>query len=201
MVQVVRWTGLAIIVQLWLGAFATAASAEDAAIRHWETNQCGTLDAEHMYVCDVGSARQLSMRSFREVLATDEAVRSVVQRIGFPDRAELQQVLVAAPWLAWELRTYYRDYGRVYVFARAFALDEPQISVLRYQGPIPEGKLIEMTPARSDLIDRAERDAERAERAAAEAEAKADLAERNAARASAISSQAGDQFKASLIKH
>jgi hypothetical protein len=160
-------------------------------------------NAGQLFVCDVGDPRPLSMRSFHDVLATDEAVRAVVRRIGMPDRVELQQVQVDWPWLAWELRAYYWQYGRVYAFARAFALDEPQISVLRYQGPIPEDKLAQISTvvARSDAADRAERDAERAERAAAEAEAKAEHADQLADRAEAISSQASDRFKSSLIKH
>jgi len=164
MAQVVRWLGLAMIGLLLPGTLATGASAADAPVHSRKTLECAPHDVEHLYVCDVGSARPLSMRSFREVLAVDEAVRRVVERTGLPDRVELQQVLVEAPWLAWELRTYSRDDGRVYAFARAVALDEPQISLLRYQGPIPEGKLIEMTP-------------------------------------SAMSSQAGDPLKASLVEH
>jgi hypothetical protein len=192
---------VAVVAQLlWVGT-GRPALAGDSVGTGWLGQQCE--NAGQLFVCDVGDPRPLSMRSFHDVLATDEAVRAVVRRIGMPDRVELQQVQVDWPWLAWELRAYYWQYGRVYAFARAFALDEPQISVLRYQGPIPEDKLAQISTvvARSDAADRAERDAERAERAAAEAEAKAEHADQLADRAEAISSQASDRFKSSLIKH
>jgi len=200
MAQVVRWAMVAVVAQLLLIGTARPVQAGDTVSASWLGQQCES--ANELFVCDVGDPRPLSMRSFREVLSTDEAVRAVVRRIGMPDRVELQQVQVDWPWLGWELRAYYRQYGRVYAFARAFALDEPQISVLRYQGPIPEDKLAQMNVvAHSDAADRAERDAERAERAAAEAEAKADHADQLADRAEAISTQANDSFKSSLIKH
>ena len=117
-----------------------------------------------------------------------------------PDWAEIQQVDVDAPWGSWEIRTYFRRYNRVMAFARAFILDTPEISLLRYQGPIPPNKrLVEVqTVAATSPIDNS---LARAEHAAAEAEAIADRAEREAARAEAIADTASQDFKRGLVKH
>lgn len=182
-----------IVCALLLCALVTTARGEDFPI----DRPCEFPDPERPYVCDIGQPRPLSMRSFRDILRNDAAVRAVVQRIGMPYAAEIQQVRVVDPWYSWELRTYYPEYDRMYAFARAFILGVPEISLLRYEGPMPLDRLQVAVATPGD----AERAAQRAEQAAAEAEALADRAERDASRAEAIADQAGHDFKRTLLKN
>lgn len=163
---------------------------------------CDYVDPERPYVCDVGPPKSLSMRSFRELLATDAAVRAVVRRIGMPYAAEMQRVRTESPWYSWELRTYYPDYDRMYAFARAFILGAPEISLLRFEGKIPldrwRSAAVVQQAAYSD--GDAESAAVRAERAAEDAERLADQATRFADQADAVADRADQGFKRSLVK-
>ena len=164
-------------------------------------HDCDYVDPERPYVCDVGPPKPLSMRSFKDVLARDGAVRAVVRRIGMPYAVEVQRVRVEDPWYSWELRAYYPEYDRMYAFSRAFILGVPEVSLLRYEGRIPRDRwrsttVVETTYAGGD----AEGAAARAERAAEEAERLADQATRFADQADAIADRAGQDFKRSLVK-
>jgi hypothetical protein len=160
--------------------------------------ECTPFSPERPYVCDIGAPRPLSIRSFNRVLSQNDAILAHVRRIGVPDWAEIQKVATDAPWTNYEIRLYYRDYDRMYAFGRAFILDQPEVALLRHQGPIPPGKF---PPVQVVRMTDAELEAQRAERAAAEAEARAEVAERDAARAEAIANTASREFKESLVKH
>jgi hypothetical protein len=162
---------------------------------------CQVVDPERPYVCDIGPPQPLSMRSFKEVLARDGAVRALVRRIGMPYAVEMQRVRVEDPWYTWELRAYYPTYDRMYAFGRAFILGVPEVSLMRYEGPIPPDRWRTATTTVSAPRGDAEAAALRAEQAAAEAEALADRADRYADRAEAIADQAGQDFKRSLFKN
>jgi hypothetical protein len=99
------------------------------------------------------------------------------------------------PWLNYEVRTYYRDYDRMYVFARAFVLGNPQVSLLRHEGPIPPHWLASHAPIDVDAAAR------RAEDAAARAEAVADRADRLADRSEAIADAMAADFPRRLQKN
>jgi len=165
-------------------------------------HDCDYVDPERPYVCDVGPPTALSMRSFKEMLATDSALRAVVRRIGMPYAAEMQRVRTESPWYSWELRTYYPDYDRMYAFARAFILGTPEISLLRFEGKIPVDRWKSATVVQQAAYSGgdAEGAAARAERAADEAERLADQATRFADQADAIADQADQGFKRSLVK-
>jgi hypothetical protein len=113
------------------------------------------IAAERPYVRDVGEAKPLSRERFERIIAADAAVRATVARIGMPSYAELQQIEVDDPWVGYELRVYYLDYGKMLVFGRAMILGDPRISLLRHSGAIPPGKLVTLTArcraARSSL--------------------------------------------------
>jgi hypothetical protein len=175
-----------------------SAQAESYDDRQHVTENC-VPSFERPYVCDVGDPKPVSMRSFREILQNNEAIRSTVERIGMPDWVEIQQVDVDAPWGAWEIRTYFRRYNRVMAFSRAFILEYPEISLLRYQGPIPASK--RWPEVHTVAVSSTDDSLARAERAAAEAEAIADRAEREAARAEAIANTSSEDFKRGLVKH
>ncbi len=166
------------------------------------THDCDYVDPERPYVCDVGAPQPLSMRSFKEMLANDGAVRALVRRIGMPYAAEVQRVRVEDPWYTYELRTYYPKYDRMYAFGRAFILGVPEVSLMRYEGPIPTDRwrTAAVVQATSYLGGDAESAAARAERAADEAERLADQATRFADQADAVADQAGREFKSSLVK-
>lgn len=161
---------------------------------------CDYVDPERPYVCDVGPPTSLSMRSFKEVLARDGSVRALVRRIGMPYAVETQRVRVEDPWYTWELRAYYPKYDRMYAFGRAFILGVPEVSLMRYEGPIPRERWRETVVTASAIGGDAESAAARAERAAEEAERLADEATRFADRADAIADQADQSFKRGLIK-
>lgn len=165
------------------------------------THDCDYVDPERPYICDVGPPKPLSMRSFKEVLAHDSAVRAVVRRIGMPYAVEMQRVRDESPWYSWELRAYYPNYDRMFAFSRAFILDVPEVSLLRYEGKIPRDrwKSAAVQQAAYPAGD-AESAAARAERAAEEAERLADQATRFADQADAIANQADQGFKRSLVK-
>ena len=164
---------------------------------------CDYVDPERPYVCDVGAPKPLSMRGFREILAHDSAVRAVVRRIGMPYAAEMQRVRAESPWFTWELRTYYPSYDRMYAFSRAFILDVPEVSLLRFEGKIPRDRWKTVAAVQQTTYATggdAEGAAARAERAADEAERLADQATRFADQADAIADQADQGFKRSLVK-
>jgi hypothetical protein len=166
------------------------------------THDCDYVDPERPYVCDVGPPKPVSMRSFQEILARDPAVRAVVRRIGMPYAAEMQRVRAEAPWYSWELRTYYPSYDRMYAFSRAFILDVPEVSLLRFEGKIPRDRWRSTTVVQQTTYvgGDAETAATRAERAADDAERLADQATRFADQADAIADQADQGFKRSLVK-
>jgi len=159
------------------------------------TWDCKGQSDQRPYVCDIGPAEPLSMVSFIQLLQDDGAIRATVARIGMPDAAELQRVLVNDPWVTYEVRTYYRQYDRMFVFGRAFILGNPQVSLLRHEGPIPAAWLASRAP-----ID-VEAEALRAEEAAARAEAIADRADRLADRAEAIADAMAADFPRQLQKN
>ena len=168
------------------------------------THDCDYVDPERPYVCDVGPPHTVSMRSFKEVLTNDSAVRALVYRIGMPYAVEMQRVRVEDPWYTWELRAYYPNYDRMYAFGRAFILSVPEVSLMRFEGKIPRGRWhAQVIPASAPAggVSDADAAAARAERAAEEAEMLADRADRLANRADAIADQAGQEFKRSLYKH
>jgi hypothetical protein len=165
-------------------------------------HDCDYVDPERPYVCDVGPPKPLSMRSFKELLATDSALRAVVRRIGMPYAAEMQRVRTESPWYSWEVRTYYPNYDRMCAFARAFILNVPEVSLLRFEGKIPANRWRATAAVQQAAYPGgdAEGAAARAERAAEEAERLADQATRFADQADAIADQADQSFKRSLVK-
>lgn len=165
-----------------------------------ESGRCTQPGPERPYVCDVGEARPLSMRSFREVLSTNDAAQAVVQRLGYPDRAELQRVSVGDPWLGWEIRTYYFSLDRMMVFGKAFVLDRPEISKLRYAGRIPPAKWAQLVVRNQPWDQLADAAAVRAEQAAADADRAADRGDLAAGRAEAVGDTMSTEFHRSLIK-
>jgi len=181
---------------LWLGTLGLAGAQSLPPIAH----DCDYVDPERPYVCDVGAPKSLSMRSFKEILANDGAVRSLVRRIGMPYAVEMQRVRVEDPWYTWEIRAYYPKYDRMYAFGRAFILSVPEVSLMRYEGPIPRDRWRETTVVAYSGGGDAESAAARAERAADEAERLADEATRFADRADSIADQADQGFKQSLVK-
>lgn len=181
---------------LWLTTFGMAGAQELPPI----ARDCEYVDPERPYVCDVGPPTSMSMRSFKEVLARDGAVRSLVRRIGMPYAVEMQRVRVEDPWYTYELRAYYPKYDRMYAFGRAFILGVPEVSLMRYEGKIPRDRWRETVVTVAGVGGDADSAAARAERAADEAERLADEATRFADRADAIADQADQGFKQSLIK-
>jgi hypothetical protein len=151
---------------------------------------------ERPYVCDIGTPRVLSRREFAEVLDKNSALRETVKRIGKPDRAEIQRVRVREPWSPWEVRTYYEDLDRMFIYGRAYILGSPVITILRHESRIPRAQI-----ARGGGGGAADRAAQAAAaRAAAAAERSAAAAERTARLAEALADDAGDQFSQRLMK-
>lgn len=180
-VQMIVWVAVALV---------SAAGAADLA-QPGTTWDCAGQSDERPYVCDIGPAEPLSMASFVQMIQDDSAIRATVARIGMPNAVEVQRVLVNAPWVNYEVRTYYRDYDRMYVFGRAFILGNPEVSLLRHEGPIPPQWLASHAPFDYEGAAR------RAEEAADRAEATADRADRLADRAEAIA----DAMAADFPKH
>ena len=156
---------------------------------------CPEQSEQRPYVCDIGPAKPLSMKSFKTLLRRDAAIRATVARIGMPDAVEIQQVLVDLPWEDHEIRAYYRAYDRVYVFGRAFILGEPEVSMLRHEGPIPEVWLASRRPVDVEARIRS------AEEAAVRAEARAERAERIAEQAEQAAEALARDFPRRLVKN
>ncbi len=148
----------------------------------------------------------VALPTFDPVFASDAAVRQVTARIGLPDRAEVVPLDVGSPWLGYELRAYYDRVGELLVFTRA-DLSGGNVSILRYQGPIPPAERVVPAPAGAGPGPAATigpPDGASAEmdpdRAATEAEARAAAAERAADRAEEIAARMDQAFKSSLGK-
>ncbi|MFM7142571.1 MAG: hypothetical protein ACKO2K_11730 [Alphaproteobacteria bacterium] len=125
-----------------LAGFAIAASPARAfdTMGYMSRPDCEPQTGERPYVCDVGLPRPLTPLEFRRLLTRNGAIRRHVGRIGLPDYAEIQKVAVDSPWRPEEIRLYYLDFDRMYSFGRAMILESPEVSILRYQGPIPSGR-------------------------------------------------------------
>ena len=186
-------TAVRAVAWILVGLVPAMALAEPAP--HGTVWDCEGQSEERPYVCDVGPAEPLSMASFVQMLQDDAALRATVARIGMPDAAELQRVRVNAPWVSYEIRTYYREYDRMFVFGRAFILGNPEVSLLRHEGPIPASWLASRAPVDVDA------EAIRAEEAAARAEVVASRAERLADRAEAIADSLAEDFPRQLQKN
>ena len=182
-----------LVATVWGGSPAWAETLREGGVR------CTPTSPERPYVCDVGAPKPISTRTFRDILGKNKAIRDTVARIGFPDYAEMQRVDVESPWASFEIRTYYREYKRMFAYGRAFLLDRPTVALMRYQGPLPKG-FFDAAPIPASALSTPEQDALRAERAAAEAEQDADRADRDADRAEAIASTAALDFREGLIK-
>jgi hypothetical protein len=154
---------------------------------------CAIPDPQRPYVCDIGPPRPLSMRSFLEIAQRDHTILDLIARVGMPDRAELQEVTAGPPWLGWEIRTYYRRYDYMYVFGRSFILGDPEVSLIRYEGPMPDRLWVRPLTAEEAAL--------RAEQAAALAEAEAERAEQYADRAEADANRLKQDFHQSLRKN
>lgn len=120
-------------------AISSPALAQDVEGRDYEVKpDCIPNSFERPYVCDVGAPRVISPRAFRDVIRHNDAIRRHVRRVGYPDLVEVQKVYVDSPWTTEEFRLYYREIDRLFAFSRAFILDVPEVSLMRYQGPIPD---------------------------------------------------------------
>jgi hypothetical protein len=155
---------------------------------------------ERPYVCDVGEPKPLSLESFEQIFQVDGAVRATVARIGMPNYAELQKIDAPDPWVTYELRTYYLDYNKMIVFGRAMILGNPQISLLRHEGPIPADKLALLTVGPVTAQGSAADAARRAEDAANRAEHDANRAESYAASSEGAADGLDESFRHSLVK-
>ena len=152
---------------------------------------CGN-NPDRPYVCDIGAPRVLNPREFVEVVDKNQALRETVKRLGKPDRAEIQKVRVREPWSQWEVRTYYNDLDRMFVYGRAYILGSPVITILRHESRIPT---TETALAPADLAAQSA-----AAQAAAAAERSAAAAEKTARLAQALADDAGEQFPQRLMK-
>lgn len=190
--------GLVLVLGVLLAWPLGTALADEENLAYAGHPDCIPTNSERPYLCDIGKPLPLSLRSFQQIMARNRSLRTHVARLGMPDWAEIQKVYTDAPWTNYEIRIYYRDYGRMFAFARAFILDIPEVTMLRYQGPIPPGKF---AVAQVSIPENADADALRAERAAELAEARAEAAERNAQQAEAMARDASNEFKESLVKH
>jgi hypothetical protein len=195
------------IVAGFLGAFLAlpgAAPADTVAVSAsgvgYAALGCVPDEAERPYICDVGDPKPLSLQSFRQIFEVDSAVRATVARIGMPNYAEIQKIDVNDPWVSYELRTYYVDYNKMMVFGRAMILGNPQVSLLRHEGPIPPDKLAMLTVGTVTAHGSAADAARRAEDAAALAENEAVRAEGYADSSEAAADGLDDSFRRSLVK-
>jgi hypothetical protein len=195
MTRAAKATIVAVLVGGPLGVGAVrVAMAADATVG------CVPAGEERPYVCDVGEPRPLSLQSFNQIFQIDNAVRATVARIGMPDYAEIQKVGVEEPWVNYELRTYYKDYNRMLVFGRAMILGNPQVSLLRHEGPIPPDKLAMLTARVVAVSTSASDAARRAEEAAALAEDEAARAERYADSSESAANSLDRSFREKLVK-
>jgi hypothetical protein len=182
-------TGLSLLFCLLFGLPTAALAASDI-----RGEGCGN-NLERPYVCDIGAPKVLSKQEFIEVLGKNEALRETVKRLGRPDRAEIQKVRVRDPWSQWEVRTYYEDLDRMFVYGRAYILGSPVITILRHESRIPRAQMALAAPDAADLAAESA-----AVRAAAAAERSAAAAEKTARLAEALADDAGEQFPRRLMK-
>jgi hypothetical protein len=117
-----------------LGGVVMLASNASADIRREITER-------RPYITEVGEPESISMAALRREGDRNSDMREFFSRYGYPDYAEIQEVLPEWPWESYEIRVYYMhwnleaDFGRV-LFSDALA----DLGVLRYQGDIPTEK-------------------------------------------------------------
>ena len=121
-------------------AFASSPARAWEDMGYTSRPDCEPQSGERPYVCDVGPPIPLTPIQLRRMVAHNGAIRRQVGRVGLPDYAEIQKVAVDSPWRPEEIRLYYLALDRVFAFGRAMILEVPEISLLRYQGPIPPGR-------------------------------------------------------------
>lgn len=160
------------------------------------------VPARRPYITEVGAPYSISMAAVEKEAQRISEMKTYLTEYGYPDYAEVQEILPEWPWESYEVRLYYMRRDRQIDFGHVFLSEAlPTFGVMKYQGGIPPEKRREievvlaareapapppvsaMEPGEA-LVARveaaAERAAQAAERAAEASEAANRAAERTA---------------------
>lgn len=158
------------------------------------------VPARRPYITEVGAPYSISMAAVEKEAQRISEMKTYLTEYGYPDYAEVQEILPEWPWESYEVRLYYMRRDRQIDFGHVFLSEAlPTFGVMKYQGGIPPEKRREievvlaareapapppvsaMEPGEA-LVARVEAAAERAAQAAEKAAEASDAANRAAER-------------------
>jgi len=157
----------------------------------------GVHSARRPYITEVGQPYAIAGEALHQELLRISDMRTYVSHYGYPDYAEIQELVPEWPWQPYEVRLYYLHRNIEAVFgAVMLSPAAPNFGVMKFQGDILPAKrhAIELAlqsrlqPASprvgsmEGLVARVEAAAERATQAAERAVAASDAANRAAER-------------------
>jgi len=152
------------------------------------------------YITEIGAPYSISMAAVEREAQRISELKTYLAEYGYPDYAEVQEIVPEWPWESYEVRLYYLRRDRALDFAHVFLSEAvPGFGVMRFQGTIPPEKRREIevvlaarevpapppvgaTESTEALVARVEAAAERAAQAAERAAEASDAANRAAAR-------------------
>jgi len=160
--------------------------------------------ARRPYIVEIGDPRLLTRDQLQREMRINSDLRDYIGYYGYPEAAEIQEIVPDTPWDAYEVRLYYLRRGLEVAFGRAFV--GPTVSdfgVLKHLGPITDAdreRLAGRAVLGADAYARAASAAERAERAAERAAADSRAAARAAERAAAATERMEREFQEAVRK-
>ena len=136
-------------------------------------------------------------------------LREEIRHAGYPDLVQRLDAPTAWPWKPSVLRLFYLEPRREIAVSRAYLLDSPQLSFVRYRRQMSDeladevSRYLATAPsplAETGPVERAELAARRAEAAAAQAESGAVTAENAAQRLESVVTKMEGSFEEQLRK-
>ena len=156
------------------------------------------------YITEVGKSQPIDQRRLQREMAINQDLRKHIDDYGYPEAAEIQEIVPDWPWAAYEVRLYYLRYDQELAYGQTLAAPSIEYGLEKYSGPIrPEDRrrLASRVPlGDNDVYARVAAAAERAARAAERAEADSRSAAQAAERTESVIGKMEVDFHRQLRK-
>ncbi|GIW41621.1 MAG: hypothetical protein KatS3mg076_2198 [Candidatus Binatia bacterium] len=183
----------------WFGVVLVVASSAEASELRRETPE------SRPYIVEIGEPEPIDEGRLAEEVQRNSDLRDYVRFYGYPDYAEVQEILPDPPWAPYEVRLHYLDRDETLAFGRVYVSpDITDFGLLKYRGALSDADRERLArsrrPFEGDALSRALAAAERAARAAEEAESRSLAAQRAADRAARAAESMEHEFLKELRK-
>jgi hypothetical protein len=93
------------------------------------------------YITEIGEPQSIGTAALQREAEKTNDMRDFFLRHGYPDYAEVQEIVPEWPWESYEVRTYYMHWNLEVTFGRVpFSEAMPDLGVLKFQSEIPPEK-------------------------------------------------------------